>query len=516
MIPLLRRHPHLHLWLLVLPVLSLALSYPAVFRSVIGLWPQAQNLIVSVTYAWVLVYVAVAILLLVIEFFSITMRFCRRQFSAIVGCMIALSGLYLMYCAQDPCRDYRFYSYDYIWNTGLGYLQYAPTIGGYITLVVVNVICGGLCLASILRYTRDSYTDSRDDVVMERKFDVARSGASVFVHSIKNQLLANRVLEKHIYAELDKPAPDLAYVRTCVDQLHGSNELLIDRSEELYRTVKSKRSSVVPVSLETLWSTTRNRLQKKYPDGLFTVDLSPETQVLADVSYLSEALYNLLTNAWEANLEAGRGSKPVLLQSHRERLYTVLEVRDEGPGILKRDMKKIFEPFYSSKNSNYSWGMGLYHVGPSSRRTWERTGGKSNLGGARLLHPAARYDHRFGEGWTGMAIRVLNAMTSSCSATILKENAWKRRRTCRRWERPQRRGNRAQWRTKSPSDVIQMDVEMETTTAGIRATEHILDRHPDACHPFPDRPRNGEHILMSMGAGAVDYIVKGCPEAELL
>ena len=24
--------------------------------------------------------------------------------------------------------------------------------------------------------------------------------------------------------------------------------------------------------------------------------------------------------------------------------------------------KKIFEPFYSSKNSNTSWGMGLYHV----------------------------------------------------------------------------------------------------------------------------------------------------------
>lgn len=394
MIPLLRRHPHLHLWLLVLPVLSLALSYPAVFRSVIGLWPQAQNLIVSVTYAWVLVYVAVAILLLVIEFFSITMRFCRRQFSAIVGCMIALSGLYLMYCAQDPSQVYRFYSYDYIWNKGLGYLQYAPTIGGYITLVVVNVICGGLCLASILRYTRDSYTDSRDDVVMERKFDVARSGASVFVHSIKNQLLANRVLEKHIYAELDKPAPDLAYIRTCVDQLHGSNELLIDRSEELYRTVKSKSVKLVPVSLETLWSTTRDRLQKKYPDGLFTVDLSPETPVLADVSYLSEALYNLLTNAWEANLEAGRGDRPVLLQSHRERLYTVLEVRDEGPGILKRDMKKIFEPFYSSKNSNYSWGMGLYHVRTIVKAHLGTLRVESQIGrGTSFFILLPRYDH---------------------------------------------------------------------------------------------------------------------------
>ena len=28
----------------------------------------------------------------------------------------------------------------------------------------------------------------------------------------------------------------------------------------------------------------------------------------------------------------------------------------------KKEQKKIFEPFYSSKNSNTSWGMGLYHV----------------------------------------------------------------------------------------------------------------------------------------------------------
>ena len=31
-------------------------------------------------------------------------------------------------------------------------------------------------------------------------------------------------------------------------------------------------------------------------------------------------------------------------------------------GIGKYELKKIFEPFYSSKNSNSNWGMGLYYV----------------------------------------------------------------------------------------------------------------------------------------------------------
>ena len=40
----------------------------------------------------------------------------------------------------------------------------------------------------------------------------------------------------------------------------------------------------------------------------------------------------------------------------------MLEVRDAGPGIKSGEMRRIFEPFYSNKNSNFNWGMGLYHT----------------------------------------------------------------------------------------------------------------------------------------------------------
>lgn len=65
-------------------------------------------------------------------------------------------------------------------------------------------------------------------------------------------------------------------------------------------------------------------------------------------------------------------------------------------------------------------------------------------------------------------------------------------------------------------DVILMDVEMETTTAGIRATERILEQKPEAKVIFLTAHETDNMILTSMGAGAVDYIVKGCEEAQLL
>lgn len=65
-------------------------------------------------------------------------------------------------------------------------------------------------------------------------------------------------------------------------------------------------------------------------------------------------------------------------------------------------------------------------------------------------------------------------------------------------------------------DVVLMDIEMETTTAGIRAAERILEKKPEVKVIFLTAHETDNMILTSMGAGAVDYIVKGCDEGELL
>ena len=65
-------------------------------------------------------------------------------------------------------------------------------------------------------------------------------------------------------------------------------------------------------------------------------------------------------------------------------------------------------------------------------------------------------------------------------------------------------------------DVVLMDIEMETTTAGIRAAERILEKKPEVKVIFLTAHETENMILTSMGAGAVDYIVKGCDEEELL
>ena len=92
------------------------------------------------------------------------------------------------------------------------------------------------------------------------------------------------------------------------------------------------------------------------------LELETGRLVLADAGHLGEAVCNLLCNGYEAALQAGREEPCVRRRCTAERMWTVLEIRDNGPGIPPERQGKIYDPFFTSKNTNYNWGMGLYYV----------------------------------------------------------------------------------------------------------------------------------------------------------
>lgn len=121
--------------------------------------------------------------------------------------------------------------------------------------------------------------------------------------------------------------------------------------------------SLIPVNLEVIVQMAMGRFHQKYPDYEVKQALGTDNFVLADKVHLSEAIYNLLINAQDAVIAAGRETESrIELSVHEERLYTVIKISDNGTGISKHGRKKIFDPFYTSKNTNYNWGMGLYYV----------------------------------------------------------------------------------------------------------------------------------------------------------
>ncbi len=109
----------------------------------------------------------------------------------------------------------------------------------------------------------------------------------------------------------------------------------------------------------------------------------PAEPIQADRFMVEQALINLVQNAREAMLEGGRMTVRCMLrvlenaavspdgQQVAAGRYMVLAVQDEGRGIARQDLGRIFDATYTTKQSKADIGLGLWVV----RRIMQMTGG---------------------------------------------------------------------------------------------------------------------------------------------
>ena len=370
-----RRLKSLRILACIPPALWLIYYYPAVFRTLINgrLW--ILPILINVVLAGIVAYLVASAVLMVLEYRATTMPVFKRNFRYVLLSFFSTAILYLLYASKDPAQIYNMFISEYI---RLGITSYIsgslPGLGWFVLglCTVFTVVLGSY---NMVRYTQISYDDTRQDMILQRKFDAAGMGVSVFVHGVKNQLLSSRVLHKKLSRALAEEPPDLEQVRSCARQLNDLNEGMLRRMDELYRSVKNNAITLTPVTVEQLALTAVECFHGKYPDQPVTVELTTHRQVLADLGHMSEAICNLLCNGYEAAVQAGRETPRVTLRVRGERMWTVLEAADNGMGIPRELQNKIFEPFFTSKNTNHNWGMGLYYV---------RKIVKSHLGRLRL------------------------------------------------------------------------------------------------------------------------------------
>jgi signal transduction histidine kinase len=86
--------------------------------------------------------------------------------------------------------------------------------------------------------------------------------------------------------------------------------------------------------------------------------------VLADPLLLGQAILNLLLNAVEA-MGQQRGGGVYLRYAGPSQVLEVkqftVEVADEGPGIAPNVLDRIFNPFFTTKESGTGLGLAIVH-----------------------------------------------------------------------------------------------------------------------------------------------------------
>ena len=186
--------------------------------------------------------------------------------------------------------------------------------------------------------------------------------ASAIAHEIRNPLNYINLTLDHLRATFAPDDPQkLEKFNSLTTQLKSEVARINTRITEFLNY--SRPAALEPKSLD-LVAATRDALRIFEPQASecnveIRVDKQgPVPRVTADAESLRSALTNLIINGLQA-LDGSGGRLSIALSQEDEGRRARIDVTDNGRGIAPEDISKVFEPYYSTKETGTGLGLAI-------------------------------------------------------------------------------------------------------------------------------------------------------------
>lgn len=182
----------------------------------------------------------------------------------------------------------------------------------------------------------------------------------LIVHGYKNAFIAMRKQMKliHIYNQNGNTEAVEAYIQKCTNLVDEQ----LDEISALLGKLNNVEYAREPVNIVVCIKNVLERLP--LPDDI-SVKFNIESGcfiTFAIRSHIEEIFVNVITNAVEAIKRDSKDMHEIVISVITEGDFCEVDINDNGCGITKHDVKNIFLPFYSTKNSMSNGGLGLNYV----------------------------------------------------------------------------------------------------------------------------------------------------------
>ena len=180
--------------------------------------------------------------------------------------------------------------------------------------------------------------------------------------------------------EIDYPdIEDIGILKRQIQRLNSLSDILLklsslDANKELMKKEEINLDELVTYALDAL--------DIKRSTSIKIENSLKENTIYGDFYWISEALINILKNA-----DNRPDCDKISLSSYKNPLYTSLIVEDNGGGIDKYSIKKIFKRFYKTPDSN-GFGIGL----AMAKTIIEKNNGEISVSNAK---DGARFEIKF-------------------------------------------------------------------------------------------------------------------------
>lgn len=340
---------------------------PAIYAS----WTEAVSEDVHARIAYLVrglnvLYAISVLVLLVNQMKRMKTPWLKHNFMILFITVINLEMIFFIFGVLSPLQVTDAMSANYSF---LGSLYYHNTFSlvQWHVMIAFSFIVTIIGTISLWKYNKRIGQIGKPEMMLEKKIRENNMGVRIFTHGIKNQILAQRVIIRNLKKKMSEAKTDssidMNVLSNQLDLLTQSNEQILQRMDELYRTFKSNRMRLTPTSLRVIYDDVLHKLEDGQRRLLQTREFENQL-VLADRPFLIQTIYNLLSNAFDAVADnKGINREPIVrFDGYQEGAMMVLQIKDNGIGIEKSQRQRIFEPFYTRKSSNTNWGLGLSYV----------------------------------------------------------------------------------------------------------------------------------------------------------
>ena len=232
-----------------------------------------------------------------------------------------------------------------------------------VTVITALLLQGALITLLLERHRRQAAElESRQRMVELAHvncFSTAGEMAAGIAHEINQPLGAILNNTETAKILLESQSPDLKQIEEIVHDIQRDNS----RATDVVRTLRSfikkvpfKKNAIdvndqVAETLKFLAPEARSR-----EVALGSKLNGAPLRINGDAIQLQQVLSNLILNGFDATSEA-QSEKAVTVATRRNGRFAEISVADTGPGVSEEAAKKIFDPFFSTKD--HGMGMGL-------------------------------------------------------------------------------------------------------------------------------------------------------------
>lgn len=230
--------------------------------------------------------------------------------------------------------------------------RYYATVLPLLSFIILLII-----LYITFKFKTDSMFNWLKERGIKKNLTMLNSNLKDVLHSNKNIMFNMKILSEEALSTYGTPEGKAVLEKIMIlsnSHMDSITKALNNIRELRVSTIHNNLIEAIESALEEI----------SIPENIELIKTYHDTDVYSnfDMYHMKQVIINLITNAIDAIYTKNNENACIKITVNSSMDWIYLSIKDNGSGIPKKLIRKIFNPYFSTKSKQNNWGIGLSYV----------------------------------------------------------------------------------------------------------------------------------------------------------